>query len=114
MRLLLRLGIAIALAWSVEAGDLAGTWKGSMDTQIGKTEVVIAFKPGPAVTGTVKMEAYEGLIEKGKLAGDRISFEVNIEPGKVTFEGVVAGDEIRFTVTGTQGDKYSLICARQK
>ncbi len=34
--------------------------------------------------------------------------------GKVTFAGTIAGDEMKLNVTGTQGDKYALICKRQK
>lgn len=114
MRLLVLLGVATALVFRLQAADLAGVWKGSMDTQIGKTDVSLTFEQGPAVAGTVKMNGYDAPIEKGKLDGDRISFEVNIEHGKVSFEGVVAGDQMRLTVTGTQGDKYSLVCTRQK
>jgi hypothetical protein len=32
----------------------------------------------------------------------------------VGFEGTVAGEEMKLNVTGTQGDKYALICKRQK
>ena len=46
--------------------------------------------------------------------GDKISFEANIEPGKLAFEGTVAGDEMKLNMTGTQGTKYSLLCNRQK
>jgi hypothetical protein len=38
-----------------------------------------------------KLADYEGAIENGKLAGDKISFETTIEPGKVSFDGTVAG-----------------------
>ena len=113
MRLLLIVVIA-AMTLSLNAADLAGTWKGSMETQIGETQVTITLQPGTALVGKVKAGEYEASIEKSKLDGDKIYFEINIEPGKVTYEGTVAGDEMKLNVTGTQGDKYSLICKRQK
>jgi hypothetical protein len=62
----------------------------------------------------VTIAEMEGKIENGKLDGDKISFEVNIGPGKLAFEGTVAGDEMKLTVTGTSGNKYPLVCKRQK
>ncbi len=103
----------VVAALTLAAADVSGTWKGSMDTSMGVVEVVITLQPGPGVSGTVKAGEYEARIENGKLEGDRISFEMNIEHGKVTYEGTVAGDEMRLDVTGTQGDKYRLVCKRQ-
>ncbi len=100
-------------ALRLAAADVSGTWKGSMDTTMGAVEVILTLQPGPGVSGTVKVGEDEAKIENGKLEGDRISFEMNIEHGKVTYEGTVAGDEMRLDVTGTQGDKYRLVCKRQ-
>jgi hypothetical protein len=66
------------------------------------------------LAGKVKLGDYEGAIEKGKLAGDKISFETTVEPGKVSFDGTVAADQMELNVVGTQGDQYKLICVRQK
>ena len=99
---------------SLIAADLAGTWKGSMETQMGQTAVTITIQPGAALAGTVQAGEYDAPIENAQVAGDRISFETNFGPGKVTFDGTVAGDELKLNVTGTQGDKYTLICKRQK
>src|SRR5438067_1547644 len=100
--------------FSLNATELTGTWKGSMETQMGKTDVTITLKPGAAFAGEVNIAEYVAQIEKARLDGDRLAFEINIEHGKVGFDGTVGGDEMKFTVTGTQGDKYSLICKRQK
>jgi hypothetical protein len=114
MRSLWIIAIAALLTLSLSAADPAGTWKGSMETQMGATDVTIVIQSGTPLTGKVKIAEYDAPIEKAKLDGNSISFEINIGPGKVTYDGKVAADEIKFTVTGTQGDKYSLICKRQK
>lgn len=107
--------LAAVLALCVNAAaDLSGTWKGSMETPMGKTEVTITVDPGAALTGKVALAEYGGAIENARVEGDRLSFEVNIEHGKLVFEGTVAGDAMKYSVTGTRGDQYSLVCNRQK
>ena len=113
MRLLLIFSAAAILALSLSAAGLAGTWKGSMDTQMGQAEVAITFQPTAALAGTVKLGEYEVAIERAKLESGNIAFEVNIAPGKIVFAGTVSGDEMKLNVTGTQGDRYSLVCKRQ-
>jgi len=114
MRVLLILAITAIATFSLIAADLAGTWKGSMETQAGETAVIITIQPGAALAGPVQAGDYDGPIENAKVAGDKISFETTFGPGKVTFDGTVAGDELKLNVTGTQGNKYTLICKRQK
>ena len=89
MRLLLTLAITAMITLTLNAADLAGAWKGSMETQMGATEVTITIQPGAALAGKVKAGEYEAPIENAKLDGDKIYFEMNIEPGKVTYEGTV-------------------------
>ncbi len=84
MRLLLIITIAAMVTISLIAGDLAGTWKGSMETQMGATDVTITFQPGAALAGRVKAGEYEAPIENARLAENKIYFEINIDPGKVT------------------------------
>ena len=114
MKLLLIMCLTAMLAFSLNAADLAGSWKGSMDTQMGKTDVTLTITPGAKLAGTASMGGFSGPIQEGKMDGANISFEVKIEHGSIAFEGTVAGNEMRLNVTGTQGDKYALICARQK
>jgi hypothetical protein len=112
--LLLITAIAAMMAITLNAADVAGTWKGSMETQSGTMDTTITIRPGAALAGNVKAGEYEGAIENGKVDGDKISFEININPGKVTYRGTVAGDEMKLNVTGTQGNQYTLVCKRQK
>jgi hypothetical protein len=67
-----------------------------------------------ALAGKVQVATYEGHIEKGKVDGEKISFEVSIEPGTIAYAGTVKGDEMTLEVTGTRGDKMSLVATRQK
>ena len=112
MKLALIMAAMAVMTFALKAADLTGTWKGSMETQGGATEVTLTFRPGATPAGRAKMSQYEGPIENATLNGSKIHFEVNIEPGMVTFDGTVTGDEMKFTVTGTQGNKYLLICKR--
>ncbi len=114
MRLLSLAALAALMTCVAVAASLAGAWKGSMDTQMGAVEVTITIQPGASLAGKVNIGQYEGAIEKGKVDGGNISFEINIEPGKIAYEGTVAGDEMKLKVTGTQGNQYALLCKRQK
>ena len=114
MRLFLIAGILATMALSLTAAGLAGTWKGSMETQMGTTGVTITITSGTGLAGRVTLDQFEGTIENAKVDGDKVSFVVNIEPGTIGFEGTAAGDEMKLNVTGTQGNKYSLVCKRQK
>ena len=114
MRVILMMAMAAMMAFTLNAADLVGTWKGSMETQGGPTDVTITIQPGATVSGKVTAGGYEGAIEHGKSEGDKISFVVKIDPGTVAYEGSVAGNEMRLNVTGTQGHKYTLICKRQR
>jgi hypothetical protein len=114
MRLFLILALTAVALFGLNAADIAGSWKGSMETQMGATDVTITFQPGATLAGKVKAGEYEGPIENARLDGDKISFEATIEPGKLGFEGTVAGDEMKLNMTGTQGNKYTLVCKRQK
>ena len=96
------------------ASDLVGAWKGTMDTQTGPVETTILVEAGPALAGSVKVAEYEGKMEKGKLDGDKISFEITIERGTISYEGTVAGNEMKLNVTGTTGNKMALVARRQK
>ena len=39
---------------------------------------------------------------------------MSIEPGTIAYAGTVKGDEMTLEVTGTRGDKMSLVAKRQK
>jgi hypothetical protein len=109
------MAVAAMVIVTLNAADVAGTWTGSMDTQAGMVTMTITLRPGATLAGTVKADQFgEAPIEKAKLDGEKISFEINIDFGKVTYEGTVAGDEMKLTLTGPSGNQYPLNCKRQK
>jgi hypothetical protein len=113
MRLLFIIAITAMATFSLMAADLAGTWKGSMNTQAGETAITITINPGATLAGKIQAGEYEAPIENAKTSGDKIFFEMRIGPGTVTYDGTVSGNTMKFDVTGTQGDKYTLVCTRQ-
>jgi len=107
--------LVAVIALGLQAADLGGTWKGSMETEGGSVEMTIVLKSASAVAGTVKSDQFtEAPIENARIDGHKIAFEINISYGKLVFEGDVSGDEMKLTVAGTQGNKYPLRCTRQK
>jgi hypothetical protein len=114
MRLLLTSAVLVFMTLAMNAADIAGSWKGSVETEMGTVDVIITFQSGTTLAGNVKAGEYAGPIEKARMDGDRISFEASIEPGRLVFGGTVAGNEMRLNMTGTQGTKYSLVCKRQR
>jgi hypothetical protein len=114
MRTILTLALTALVTLTAAAADIAGTWKGSIDTQMGTMEIAITIQEGSGVAGTISTGMMDGKIENGKLEGDHISFEMNSEMGKLTFDGTVAGDEMKLTMVGPSGNKYALNVKRQK
>jgi hypothetical protein len=116
MRLSLIVSIAAMMTLTASAADVSGIWKGTMETPAGPITNTITLKAqGAQVTGSVSLGDYgQGVIANGKLDGDKISFEVTLDQGKLIYEGAVAGDEMKLIVTGTTGNQYNLIAKREK
>ena len=105
----------LALAVVAFAADIAGTWKGTLEPPMGPMENTIVLQAdGASVTGSVKTEMFEAKVENGKLDGAKVSFEINIEFGKLAYEGTVAGDDLKLNVTAPDGNKIPLNAKRQK
>jgi hypothetical protein len=94
--------------------NVVGVWKGSMDTQMGAIENAITIQTAAPLAGTVKVGDYQAKMENASLDGEKIAFQITIEPGTVTYAGNVSGDEMKLTVTGTTGNIMSLVAKRQK
>ena len=103
-------------AAGVQAADenVVGVWKGTMDSQMGAVDNTITIDTASPVAGKVTVGEYQGRIEKGTLDGEKIAFQITIEHGTIVYEGTVAGDEMKLTVTGTTGNKMALVAKRQK
>jgi len=96
------------------AVTLVGTWKGTMESQMGTVEVTLVIETASPLSGKATLGEFGGPIANGTLDNDKVSFDVTIEHGTLKFAGTVAGDEMKVTVTGTQGDKMALVARRQK
>ncbi len=114
MRLITTFALAVFLAVTLSAADIAGTWRGTVETQMGAVELTFNIQEGPGVNGDLKSEMVEGKLVNGKLEGSNISFQVESNYGTLGFEGTVSGDEMKLTMTGTTGNKYPLVLKRQK
>ena len=103
--------IFAAFALTASAADVAGTWKGSMETPNGTMENTFVFKVnGANLTGSMSSEMMgERPISDGKVDGDNVSFTVVRNFGgnevKQQFKGAVSGSEIKFTRTMQFGDQ---------
>jgi hypothetical protein len=91
----------LLLAAPAIAADVDGKWTGSIDTPNGAVEVAFTFKAdGAALSGTTTgPDGMEVPIKKGKVDGDKISFDVDLDFGGMAFTlsytGVVSPDQIK-------------------
>ena len=117
MRRLIFLLAVLALA--VFAADVTGTWKGSIETPGGTFDNTFILKAdGAKLTGTLQGgPGGELKIEEGKIDGDKVSFAVNMDFGKLSYTGTVSGDDLKLKVTfGGGGDMppMEINCKRAK
>ena|SRR5215469_4152424 len=97
------LAIAVLLASAAFAADVDGKWTGSMTTPNGDVPVNFTFKAdGAKLDGTTSGPTGEVKITDGKVDGSNIAFTVTFDfqgmPIVLNYKGVVAKDEIKFTI----------------
>ena len=106
-RALLALVMTIGLAASAFAADVTGKWVGSVETPNGPIELTYEFKAeGETLSGTVASAMGSLPLNKGKIAGKVLTYEVALEGGAViTCEATIneAGTEIVIKATGEWG-----------
>jgi hypothetical protein len=103
---LLALVMTVAMSAVALAADVTGKWVGSVEGPNGPIELTYEFKAdGEALTGSVSSAMGTQEISNGKVAGDVLSYDVNLEGGKITHTAKVnaVGDEIAITATGDWG-----------
>jgi hypothetical protein len=94
----------IMLAVSAFAADVDGKWSGTMTTPMGDVPVGFVFKAdGAKLTGsTTGPDGADVKIADGKVDGNKISFAVSFDfggmPFTMNYAGVVAANEIKFTI----------------
>ena len=105
-RAVLALVMTIGVATAAFAGDVTGKWVGNVETPNGPLELTYDLKvDGEAVTGTVSSAMGSLPIEKGKFAGDVLTYTVTLESASITHEAKLnaTGDEITIKATGEWG-----------
>ena len=91
-------------ALTASAADIAGDWKGTVESPNGQAERTFHFKvDGNKLTGDTSSNMFgKSVIEDGKIDGDDISFNLTVsvggQEGKVEYKGKVKGDQIHFKV----------------
>jgi len=106
-RVLLAVVMTIGMAASAFAADVTGKWVGSVETPNGPIELTYEFKAeGETLSGTVASAMGSLPLNKGKIAGKVLTYEVALEGGAViTCEATIneAGTEIVIKATGEWG-----------
>jgi len=99
----------VVFAGVAAAADISGNWSGTMQMGDNPISLTYAFKQeGEKVTGTVTTPHGDTIpLSDGKIAGDKISFYVQVDmggtPAKFSSEGLIKGDEITLTTKSEGG-----------
>ena len=105
-RAILACVMTIGIASAAWAADPTGKWVGSVDTPNGPIELTFDLKAeGDVLSGSVSSAMGTQAISNGKVADDVLTFDVDLDGGKITHEAKVnaAGDEIAIKATGDFG-----------
>ena len=97
------------LAGLLFAGDISGTWTGSMSAGDNQIPLTYKFKQdGAKLTGTVTGPGGDLPLADGKVDGDKISFSITVDrggqPSQFMSTGTIKGEEI---VLETKSDSFS-------
>jgi hypothetical protein len=104
-RLLILLAVT---ALAVFGADINGAWNGSVDGPQGSMPLTLTLKAeGAELTGTMNLMDNDMKIGKGKIDGDKISFDVN--DGMISVTGTVNGDEIKLHLAADAGEADALV-----
>ena len=90
------------------AADISGDWSGTLQAGDNPVPLTFTFKQdGEKLTGTVTAPSGPLPINEGKVAGDKVSFFVQVDmggtPTKFISEGVIKGEEISLNIRADSG-----------
>jgi hypothetical protein len=105
-RVLLAAVMTMGMAAMAFAADVTGKWVGSVETPNGPLELTYDFKAeGETLTGTVTSPMGSLPLNKGKVAGAVLTYEVALDNNVITHEATMndAGTEITVKATGDWG-----------
>jgi len=81
---------------------------------MGSMPLVLTVKAdGNVLGGTINFMDGDTKIDKGKLDGDKVSFEVNMQFGTMAYAGTVSGDEMKLSLD-VMGNQTPLVLKRAK
>lgn len=113
--------LVMALAASLQAADLAGTWTAKFVTQVGDQDYTFTFtSAGGQVAGTAKSTLLgDTKLSDVKVEGDKVSFVENASfqdmPLRITYTGTFSSaDEIKFTRVVVEGTPEEAVAKRTK
>jgi hypothetical protein len=97
---------------AAQASKLGGVWEGKMDHEGRLETMTFQFHVnGKVLSGKVLREGDDfGTFSDGKVEGKTISFIVS----GVSFAGELDGDQLKITITVTNGNRFYLTAARKK
>src|SRR5687767_9312715 len=94
--------VLLASAFAIAAADVTGTWKGTLtpENRDPGSALVILKQTGDMVTGTGGQdEGDRHEITNGKVAGDKVTFEIQQQEGTMRFVLTLDGDTLTGQVT---------------
>jgi len=80
------------------AANVTGTWTAKTSDSNAPLLTFVFKQDGAKLTGTVATPEETTNISNGKVNGDKISFAGTMSVATFTYEGTIAGDEIKVTV----------------
>ena len=107
--------ILLCASMAASAADVGGIWKLAFTTANGLTrESKLDLKvEGDSLAGTVSSERGTARIEKGKISGDEIAFDLirnsNNDEITVHFKGRIEGDTMKLTMQYGKRDPVAVI-----
>ena len=98
---ILSLTLILSVALMAFAADLVtGTWVGKIITGNGERALTYNLKTeGDKLTGNISSEQGEIPITDGKVAGETITFKIDVNGTVIPHEGKVSGDTLKMKLT---------------
>lgn len=100
-KITLSIAIILSVALIAFAADLvSGTWVGKIVTGNGERALTYNLKAdGEKLTGNITSEQGEIPITDGKVAGEMITFKIDVNGTVIPHEGIVKGDTLKMKLT---------------
>jgi hypothetical protein len=99
MKTIITVLLLFVLSIASNAQTLDGSWKGKFSGPNGDMELVFTFKVNAdTLNGDVTSEMGSLPIENGKVNGNKLSFDVNVNGQVINHTGVLEGDTVKLSI----------------